>query len=566
MSQNPSQPNQPNQPKQPERAGATDQPEQARRRRWYITTAIPYVNARPHIGFALECVQTDSFARFHRQLGKDVYFLTGADENSLKNAQAAEREGISTQALVDRNAEYFRELRGTLDLSTDDFIRTSVEPRHLEGVRKLWEACAARGDIYKKPYSGLYCVGCEQFYTEAELEDGLCPEHHTRPELVEEENYFFRLSRYSDELLRLIESDELRIVPQTRKNEVTSFIRRGLADFSISRSRARARDWGIPVPGDPEQVMYVWFDALGNYITALGYADDGPLYQRYWVHGDDRVHVIGKGIVRFHAIYWPAMLLSAGVPLPTTIFVHGYVTVGREKISKSLGNVVDPGALVEQYGTEAVRYYLLRELPAYEDGDFTIERFHRAYNADLADQLGNLLNRTVSMIGRYYGGVVPAPAGEADAVDRAEVDRALVATAEGVRGRVEAAMARFDPQAALEAIWELVGHANKYVAAVEPWTLAKRRKTDTADGDTQAEGRLATVLYNLVESLRLVAVYLTPFLPATSQGIASQLGVSLAAPAVWSEQTLRWGGYVAGTRVQPGGVLFPKLETIAPVE
>jgi methionyl-tRNA synthetase len=538
------------------------QPDQIAQRRWYVTTAIPYVNARPHIGFALECIQTDSFARFHRQLGDDVFFLTGTDENSLKNAQAAEREGIPTQALVDRNAEYFRELRDTLELSFDDFIRTSVDPRHLAGVRKLWEACDRRGDIYKKPYSGLYCVGCEQFYTEAELDNGLCPEHHTRPELVEEENYFFRLSRYQDELLRLVESDELRIVPQTRKNEVTSFIRRGLADFSISRSRARARDWGIGVPGDPSQVMYVWFDALGNYITALGYADEGALYQRYWVNGESRVHVIGKGIVRFHAIYWPAMLLSAGVPLPTTIFVHSYVTIGREKIGKSLGNVVDPGALVGQYGAEALRYYLLREIPAYEDGDFTLERFQRAYNADLADQLGNLLNRTLSMVTRYYGGVVPAAAGEPPAHDRA-----LIAAAQGVPGRVEAAMARFDPQAALEAIWELVGHANKYVAEVEPWTLAKRRK---AEGDGEAERRLASVLYNLVETLRLVTHYLAPFLPSTSAAIVAQLGTptdaSRAAPAIWTEQTLRWGGYPAGTHVQPGGVLFPKLETPAAVE
>jgi methionyl-tRNA synthetase len=531
-------------------------------RRWYVTTAIPYVNARPHIGFALECIQTDSFARFHRQVGDDVSFLTGTDENSLKNAQAAEREGIPTQALVDRNAAYFRELRETLELSFDDFIRTSVESRHIEGVRKLWEACERSGDIYKKPYSGLYCVGCEQFYTEAELEDGLCPEHHTRPELVEEENYFFRLSRYQDQLLRLIESDELRVVPQTRKNEVTSFIRRGLADFSISRSRSRARDWGIAVPGDESQVMYVWFDALGNYITALGYADEGPRYEHYWVHGDARVHVIGKGIVRFHAIYWPAMLLSAGVPLPTTIFVHSYVTVGREKISKSLGNVIDPSVLVRQYGPEAVRYYLLREIPAYEDGDFTLERFQRTYNADLADQLGNLLNRTVSMVSRYYAGVVPEPAGEL-----AEADRALVATADGVRGKVAAAMERFDAQAALAAIWELVGHANKYVAEVEPWALAKRRKA--GPDSAEAERRLATALYNLVETLRLVAIHIAPFLPATSEGIAAQLGIALAASGPSHggiEQTLRWGGTPPETRVQPGGVLFPKLETPAAVE
>jgi methionyl-tRNA synthetase len=488
-----------------------------------------------------------------------VWFLTGTDENSLKNVQAAEREGIPTQALVDRNAAQFAELRGPLNLSFDDFIRTSVEPRHLDGVRKLWEACDRNGDIYKRSYRGLYCIGCEQFYTPDELVDGLCPEHLTRPEVVEEQNYFFRLSKYADRLGALIESDELRIVPQTRKNEVLSFIRMGLEDFSISRSRTRAHNWGVPVPGDPDQVMYVWFDALGNYITALGYADEGPRYQRYWVENPQRVHVIGKGIIRFHAVYWPAMLLGAGVPLPTTIFVHGYVTVEGDKISKSLGNTIDPVALAQQYGTDAVRYYLLREIPATEDGDFSLERFIRAHNTDLADQLGNLLNRVVSMVGRYYGGAVPTPGA------LAEADRALVAAAEGLRERVDAALARFAPHEALAAIWELVGAANKYVGAVEPWTLAKQRKAGGEAG-AAAEGRLATTLYNLVEALRLIAHYCAPFIPATAEGIARQLGVRLETGGDW-KQVARWGGHPAGTRVQPGGVLFPKLELpAAPAE
>lgn len=522
------------------------------RPRWYITTAIPYVNAKPHIGFALEIVLTDAVARYHRLIGDDVRFLTGTDENSLKNVQAAEREGIPTQALVDRNAEQFSGLRGPLNLSFDDFIRTSTEPRHIEGVRKLWEASDQAGDIYRRTYHGLYCVGCEQFYTEDELIDGLCPEHLTRPEEVAEENYFFRLSRYGEQLRELIESDRLRIVPQTRKNEVLSFIRMGLADFSISRSRARSHGWGIPVPGNPDQVMYVWFDALSNYITALGYAEDAPLYERYWVHNPSRVHVIGKGIIRFHAVYWPAMLLSAGVPLPTTIFVHGYVTVGGEKISKSLGNVIDPVEIADRYGTDALRYYLLREIPATEDGDFTLERFIRAYNGDLADQLGNLLNRVISMIGRYYGGVAPAPGGLEVA------DRRLVGIAEGLRERVDAAVARFAPHEALAAIWELVGAANKYVVEIEPWTLAKRRKAGGEDG-AAAEIRLATSLYNLAEALRLVAHYCAPFIPATAEGIARQLGIALDRSGDWSSVS-SWGQYPAGTTVQPGSVLFPKLE------
>ena len=519
--------------------------------RWYVTTAIPYVNARPHIGFALEIVLTDALARYRRLKGEDVRFLTGTDENSLKNVQAAEQEGIPTQELVGRNAAYYYALRDSLNLSFDDFIRTSTDPRHLDGVRKLWEACDQSGDIYKRPYRGLYCVGCEQFYTEDELADGLCPEHLTRPELVEEENYFFRLSRYADRLRDLIESDQLHIVPQTRKNEVLSFIRMGLDDFSISRTRARAHDWGIPVPGDPDQVMYVWFDALGNYITALDYADGGQLYQHYWLDNPRRVHVIGKGIIRFHAVYWPAMLLSAAVPLPTTIFVHGYVTVGGEKISKSRGNVIDPVELAERYGPDALRYYLLRQIPATEDGDFTLERFVYAYNADLADQLGNLLSRVLGMISRYYDDVVPAPG------TLQEVDSRLIGTAGDLRWRVDAALARFTPHEALAAIWDLVSAANKYVVEVEPWVLARQR--GTGPGGAAAEERLATALYNLVEVLRLVAHYCAPFLPSTAEAIARQLGITLDTSGDWAQVT-GWGRYPAGTIVQRGSALFPKLE------
>jgi methionyl-tRNA synthetase len=508
------------------------------------------VNARPHIGHALEFVLTDALARYQRLTGQDTWFLSGTDENSLKNVQAAEKEGIPTQELVNRHAGEFYALRETLNLSFDDFIRTSTDPRHLAGVYKLWQACAQNGDIYKKAYRGLYCVGCEQFYTESELIDGLCPEHHTRPEVVEEENYFFRLSRYAEQLYRLIESDRLQIVPQTRKNEVLSFIQGGLLDFSISRSRERAHGWGIPVPGDPEQVVYVWFDALGNYITALGYAEEDRLYRHYWLNNSRRVHVIGKGITRFHAIYWPAMLLSAGAPLPTTIFIHGYITLGGEKVSKTLGNVIDPVEVAGQYGAEALRYYLLREVKATEDGDFTLERFVRAYNADLADQLGNLLSRLAGMVNRYYQGRVPAPA-EGVAT---EIDRNLIRAAEALRGQVEQAMSAFAPHEALGAIWELIGAANKYVVEVRPWELAKQRREDTA-----AEKRLATALYNLAEVLRLTAHYCVPFLPATAEAICRQLNIPLETQGDWAKVS-RWGGYPAGTAIAPGGVLFPKLE------
>jgi len=512
---------------------------------WYVTTAIPYVNAKPHIGFAQEFILTDSLARYHRLKGENTWFLTGTDENSLKNVQSAEQEGIPTRELVDRNAQHFYNLRNVLNLSFNDFIRTSAEQRHLAGVEKLWRACDENGDIYERPYQGLYCIGCE---------------HLTAPILVEEENYFFRLSRYTDRLRELIASDQLRILPLKRKHEVLSFIRGGLNDFSISRSRMRSHGWGIPVPGDPDQVIYVWFDALGNYITALGYAGDAPSYQRYWLNNPHRVHVIGKGILRFHAVYWPAMLLSANVPLPTTILVHDYVTINGSKIAKSLGNTIDPVELVERYGTDALRYYLLREIPSTEDGDFTVERFDRAYNGDLADQLGNLLNRVVSMVGRYYSGVVPAPG------PLEEVDRNLVEKAQSLHGRVDAALARFALHEALDAIWDLVGAANKYVADVEPWTLAKLRNSE-GEGN-HARERLGTVLYNLVEVLRLVAHYCAPFLPATSEGIAQQLGISLSTGENSQHVSLEaeesnWGRYPAGTSVQPGGILFPRL---APLE
>ena len=515
------------------------------------------MNAKPHIGFALEAVLTDSLARYHRLQGEDVRFLTGTDDNSLKNVRAAEREGIPTSELIDRNTRDFEALHEKLNLSFDDFIRTSVDRRHLEGVTKLWKAIEANGDIYTQAYRGLYCVGCEQFYTEDELIDGLCPEHLTRPEEVEEENYFFRLSRYADQLTRLIESNELQVLPQTRRNEVLSFIRGGLQDFSISRSQLRARGWGIPVPGNPEQVMYVWFDALGNYITALDYAHEGPLYQHYWVENPQRVHVIGKGIIRFHAVYWPAMLLSAGVPLPTTIFVHGYVLVGNEKMSKSIGNVVDPVLLAEQYGTDALRYFLLREIPAAEDGDFTLERFIRWHERRSWGSAGQSPQSNREYGGRYVEGKVPTPHTVTDA------DTKLIETARSLPLRVHAAMERYAPNEALAVIWELVDAANKYVEDSTPWTLAKRRKAGGEDG-TAAGERLETVLYHLVEALRLIAYFCQPFIPGTAEGIAEQLGISLAAGPAETTPSLaerqRAGVGINPAQSGAGEVLFRKHE------
>jgi methionyl-tRNA synthetase len=519
---------------------------------YYITTAIPYVNSTPHIGFALEISQTDTFARYHRLRGDDTYFLTGTDENALKNVQAAEREGISPRELVDRNSQRFLELRDHLDLSFDQFIRTAVDPLHKAGAEKLWRAVDESGDIYKQYYEGLYCVGCELYYNPSELIDGRCPEHGTLPELIEEENYFFKLSRYADQLYDLISTDRYRVTPETRKNEVLSFISRGLQDFSISRSQDRARGWGIPVPGDPSQVIYVWFDALTNYITALDYAYDGPNYRRYWVENPHRVHTIGKGVIRFHAIYWPAMLLSARVPLPETLFVHGYINVEGAKISKSLGNVVDPVELVKTWGTDAVRYYLLRGVSPTGDANFTPDYFQSLYESDLADKLGNLLNRTVSMIGRYRDGAIPAPEQTTD------LERPLHELAARLPVSVSDALDAYDPQTALEAIWELVTRTNKYVEESAPWTLAKQARAR----DVDADGRLSTTLYTLAESLRLIATTLDPLLPSTAQKIRQQLGLSKEEHEPWGAR-LRWGRTVAGAQVSRAEPIFPKLEQVA---
>ena len=515
---------------------------------WTITTSIPYVNAHPHIGHALEMVQADALARYHRLLGQAVRFQSGTDENALKNVQAAESAGIATQQLVEQNAARFQALQQTLNLSFDDFIRTSAEARHAAGVDKFWRACAANGDIYTKRYRGLYCIGCELFYNEDELVAGHCPIHERAPEIVEEENYFFRLSRYQDQLLDLIESDQFCIVPETRKNEIVSFIQRGLADFSISRDAVRSRGWGIPVPDDPRQVIYVWFDALVNYITGPGYATESATYQHFWAGNGQRMHVIGKDITRFHAIYWPAMLLSAGVPLPDTILVHGFITINGGKVSKSKGNVIDPVELVETFGIDALRYYLLRRVPTTGDANFTREEFVLTHNADLADQLGNLLNRVVKMIERYYAGKVPTPG------KLTVLDQQLIALAAETQKELHRAMADFALQRALGAIWQLIAATNKYIVQVEPWVLAKQAKEA---GDQNASERLATSLYIMAESLRLIAQALAPFLPDTAAAVAQQVGSELAQPGEWCD-ALSWGKLAAGTPVQSAAVLFLK--------
>ena len=511
---------------------------------FYVTTAIPYVNAEPHLGFALELVQADVLARYHRLIGDDAFFLTGTDENSLTNVLAAERESLAVRSLVDRNAELFRSLTGTLGISNDDFIRTASDRRHLEGATCFWQACERAGDLYRRAYQGLYCVRCECFYTAEELHDGRCPEHEIVPETVEEENYFFRLSRYTAQLAELLESRVVEIVPAFRHAEIQAFVVRGLTDFSISRTAARARGWGIPVPGDPGQVMYVWFDALTNYVTALGYATDAACYRRYWTDASRRVHVIGKDILRFHAVYWPAMLLSAGVPLPTTIRVHGFLTRDGRRMSKTLGTGVNPVALVREWGVDAVRYWLLHDVPPTDDADYTDESFARSYVADLANDLGNLLNRTVSMIHRYRGAVVPLASrrGSSALVTAAT---ALPATLHRALGDV------WDPRLALDAIFAVITCGNRAVDETKPWALARAE----GDGDVDATLRLDTLLHDLVESLRLVAEALRPLLPDTAERMATQLGVGLATR--WT-QGLEWSDTATLTRVGEPLPLFPK--------
>ena len=503
--------------------------------RFYVTTAIPYVNASPHLGFALEIVQADVLARHRRQLGDQVRFLTGTDDNSLKNLQAAEAEGVEVQQLVDRNAAAFAALRGPLALSFDDFIRTSSDPRHRAGVERLWRASAAAGDLYRKRYEGLYCVGCEQFYATDELDHGRCPDHRTRPELVAEENWFFRLSRYQDRLHQLIDSGALRIEPAARRNEVLAFIGGGLKDFSVSRSRARARGWGIGVPGDPDQVVYVWWDALGNYINALDYGTEGPAFDRWWVGGDRRVHLIGKGILRFHAVYWPAMLASAGVPPPTHIFVHDYLTAQGQKLSKSNGSVVDPVELVGRFGTDAVRWWLLRDVPRVGDADFTVGRLVARANEDLANGFGNLVNRVVTMVHRYRGGQAPeaghlppdasaGPEGTGSRLAPAGTWR-LIEVCRQVPGQVAEALAEADFRRATGAVWAIVEEANRLVEDVRPWTLAG------AGPGTQDGERLDATLAVLLDACRVLAEQLTPFLPDAAARIALQSPVSSPLPA-----------------------------------
>jgi len=459
--------------------------------KFYITTSIAYANAAPHIGFALESIQADVLARYNRKRGKDVFFLTGTDEHGRKVAEAAKKSGKSPKEFTDEISAKFKSLARVLNLSNDDFIRTTDKKRHWPSVEKVWLELEKKGDIYKKKYQGLYCVGCEAFITKKDLQNGECIIHKKTPETVEEENYFFRLSKYLKKIERIIKEDNIRIIPQERKNEMLSFVRQGLEDVSFSRPRKDLK-WAIPVPNDPSASIYVWADALVNYLSLIGYAGDKKKFKKFWPAD---VHCVGKDIQKFHCLIWPGMLLSLGLPLPKIIFVHGFVTVRGQKISKSLGNVIDPLDLVKKYGADPVRYFLLREVPSMEDGDFTYEKFEQRYNSDLAKGLGNLVARVITLAGK-----IPIKKNSSSAKLNSVVKKA--------GKECQLGLAEFKFNEALFAIWSLVGFCDRYIEREKPWQEGKKRDE---------------VIGNLLFAVDNIADLLIPFLPETSEKIAEQL-------------------------------------------
>jgi len=489
--------------------------------KYYISTSIPYVNGAPHIGHTLEFVQTDVLARYHRQKGNNVFFLSGTDENSLKNVRKALEKDMDVKDLVDQNSKKFLQLQEKYNIKLDDFIRTTEE-RHIKGVQKLWEAC--KKDIYKKKYKGLYCVGCERFYKESELVDGLCPDHKKAPELVEEENYFFKLSNYSDQLKGLIEKDKIRIVPETRKNEALSIIEQGLEDICISRSKERAHGWGIPVPGDDSQVIWVWFDALSNYINALGYGGGKDRFKEWWEENNNKTHIVGKGISRFHALYWPGMLLSAGISLPETIFVHGYITSKGEKMSKSLGNVVDPFDVYERYGSEGIRYFLLREIPPFKDGDFTDQKFEDRYDSDLAKGLGNLVARVLSIADKIK---IKDSLISKKEIDSSEFKSEIKKTKE----EVDSYLNDFEFNKALKSVWELISFCDQFIEKERVWEESENQ-----------EKKILLLIYTIHQISRL----LKSFLPETAEKILSGIKIKE------EKEDLK----ISAQKIKP---LFPKL-------
>jgi methionyl-tRNA synthetase len=502
-------------------------------RTFYVTTPIYYVNDVPHIGHAYTTLAADVLARYRRLMGDRVFLLTGTDEHGQKVEKAANSAGETPLELADRVMKRFESLWTKLGIEYSDFIRTTQE-RHKAGVSHIFRQLMEQGDIYLGEYEDWYCTPCETFWTETQLIDGKCPDCNRPVDKLKEESYFFRMSAYQQRLLDHIEANPDFIQPKSKRNEILAFVKEGLRDLSVSRTTF---NWGIPVPGNERHVIYVWFDALSNYITALGYPERGGNFSDFWPVD---VHLIGKDILRFHAVYWPTFLMAAGLPLPKKVFAHGWWTVEGQKMSKSLQNVVEPNMLIDKYGVDAVRYFLLREVPFGLDGDFSHAALVNRINSDLANDLGNLLNRTTAMINKYFGGVMPA-CGELDEIDRIYRDKSVAMV-----GNVASHMDELAFSKALQSIWEVISAGNKYIDETAPWTLAK---------DPSQATRLGTVMYCLAESQRLVYSILSAFMPATSVKGLGYLGGGTP-----SETSLAWGEMAAGTSITKAEALFPRIE------
>ncbi|MCM3240957.1 methionine--tRNA ligase [Heyndrickxia oleronia] len=514
---------------------------------FYITTPIYYPSGNLHIGHAYTTVAGDAMARYKRLRGYDVMYLTGTDEHGQKIQRKAEEEGITPQAYVDNIVAGIQDLWNKLDISYDDFIRTT-QNRHKEVVEKIFQRLVEQGDIYLDQYEGWYCTPCESFFTERQLVNGNCPDCGRPVEKVKEESYFFKMSKYVDRLLKFYEENPEFIQPESRKNEmINNFIKPGLEDLAVSRTTF---DWGVKVPGNPKHVIYVWIDALSNYITALGYGtSDDTKYQKYWPAD---VHLVGKEIVRFHTIYWPIMLMALDLPLPKKVFAHGWLLMKDGKMSKSKGNVVDPVTLIDRYGLDSLRYYLLREVPFGSDGVFTPEGFVERINFDLANDLGNLLNRTVAMINKYFDGEIPTYNGPINSFD----EELVTVNMETIQ-KYEEAMEKMEFSVALASVWELISRTNKYIDETSPWVLAK-------DEGKQAE--LSSVMVHLAESLRIVAVLLQPFLTKTPANIFEQLSIKDDELKNWGSLN-KFGSIPSGTKVvKKGEPIFPRLEIDVEVE
>ena len=507
--------------------------------KFYITTPIYYPSDKLHIGHSYCTVATDTMARYKRRRGYDVKFLTGTDEHGQKIERIEKKQGITPKQYVDKIVSGIKDLWKELDISYDHFIRTT-DDYHVKSVQKIFKQLYDQGDIYKSEYEGWYCTPCESFYTDVQLVDGKCPDCGREVERLKEESYFFRLSKYQDRLIKYIEEHPEFIQPQTRQNEmINNFLKPGLEDLCVSRT---SFNWGIPVTFDPKHIVYVWVDALTNYITALGYgSDDDSEFKKYWPAD---VHVVGKEIVRFHTIIWPAMLMALDLPLPKQVFGHGWLIIDGGKMSKSKGNVVDPKVLVDRYGVDAIRYFLLREIAFGQDGNFTNEALIQRINSDLANDLGNLVSRTVGMIEKYFDGKIPADREET------EFDASLKDTAKAVTEKVDTLLDKMLFSDALTEIWTLIRRSNKYVDETQPWVLAK---------DDSQKAKLANVLYNLSEAIRIVSVLIQPFMPNTPKLIWKQLGVSEGEATAW-DSAKTWGVLPADTVYTKGDVIFPRID------